>query len=76
LRVTERFHRISVGAMELTITIDDPKAFVKPWTITARLTLQPDTELIEAFCDGHMKTMERRRIEAAPPEPPSPPLAR
>jgi hypothetical protein len=61
--------------MELTVTIDDPKAFRKPWTITAPLTLLPDTELIEAFCDGHDKTMEHRRITPAPDEPPSPPAA-
>jgi hypothetical protein len=73
LRVTERFRRIDVGHMELTITIDDPKAFLKPWTFTAPLTLLPDTELVEAFCDSHDRTMTHRVVEPAP-EPPSPPL--
>jgi hypothetical protein len=71
LRVTERFRRTDFGHMQLTITIDDRKAFLKPWTVQARLTLQPDTELVEAFCDNHDKTMEHRRIEAVT-EPPSP----
>jgi hypothetical protein len=75
LRVTERFRRTDAGHMELTVTIDDPKAFRKPWTITAPLTLLPDTELIEAFCDAHGKTMEHRRITSPPDEPPSPPAA-
>ena len=75
LRVTERFRRTDAGHMELTVTIDDPKAFRKPWTITAPLTLLPDTELIEAFCDGHDKTMEHRRITPPPDELPSPPAA-
>ena len=57
--------------MQLTITIDDRKAFLKPWTVQAQLTLLPDTELVEAFCDNHDKTMEHRRIEAVT-EPPSP----
>jgi hypothetical protein len=74
LHVTERFRRLNVGHMELTLTIDDPKAFLKPWTIATTLGLLPDTELIESFCDGHDKTMEHRRIEPAPPEPPSPPV--
>jgi hypothetical protein len=56
----------------LTVTIDDPKAFRQPWTVTVPLSLLPDTDLIESFCDGHQKTMERRLIEPAPPEPPSP----
>ena len=71
LKVTERFRRIDFGHIELTITIDDRKAFVKPWTMQTRLTLLPDTDLVEAFCDSHDKTMEHRRIEAVT-EPPSP----
>src|SRR5207247_9773160 len=72
LRVTERFRRTDFGHMELTITINDPKAYVKPWTAKTMLNLLPDTELLEAFCDGHDKTMEHRRITPPSPEPPSP----
>jgi hypothetical protein len=75
LRVTERFRREDFGHMTLTVTIHDPKAYKKPWTIQAKLGLLPDTELLEAFCDEHEKTMEHRRITPPPPEPPSPPLA-
>jgi hypothetical protein len=71
LRVTERFRRTDFGHLELTITIDDGKAFLKPWTATAPLRLLPDTELMEAFCDSHDRTMEHRRVPPAP-EPPSP----
>ena len=71
LRVTERFRRIDIGHIDLQVTIDDPKAYAKPWTIRAPLTLQADTELIEFFCDNHDKTMEHRRISVAV-EPPSP----
>ena len=73
LRVTERFRRIDFGHLELTITIDDPKAFVKPWTIRAPLALLPDTELVEAFCDSHDRTMTHREVQPLP-EPASPPL--
>ncbi|MBZ5635035.1 MAG: hypothetical protein LAO55_18085 [Acidobacteriia bacterium] len=72
LRVTERFRRTDFGHMDLSITITDPKAYLKPWTVKTTLELQPDTELIEAFCDQHEKTMEHRRITAPLPEPPSP----
>jgi hypothetical protein len=71
LHVTEQFRRRDFGHMELTIGINDPKAYLKPWTVTAMLNLLPDTELIEAFCDGHDKTMEHRRIAPPFPEPPS-----
>ncbi|PWU06004.1 MAG: hypothetical protein C5B51_13210 [Terriglobia bacterium] len=72
LHVTERFRRTDFGHMNLAITIDDPKAYVKPWTVNTVLTLLPDTELLEAFCDTHEKTMEHRRITPPPLEPPSP----
>lgn len=72
LRVTERIRRTSVGNMEMAITIDDAKAFVKPWTVRVPFKLLADTELLEGSCDGHGKTMEHRRTEPPPPEPPSP----
>lgn len=72
LRVTERFHRTDFGHMELAITIDDPKAYLKPWTAKTTLNLLTDTELIEAFCDDHARTMEHRSVTPAPLEPPSP----
>jgi hypothetical protein len=71
LHVTERFRRTDFGHMELAITIDDPKAYLKPWTATTRLFLEPDTELLEAFCDNHAKTMEHRQVTPVS-EPPSP----
>jgi hypothetical protein len=74
LRVTERFRRVDYGHMDLTVTIDDPKAYLKPWTIRTPLALLPDTSLIESFCDSHERTMEHRRIGEIPREPPSPPV--
>ena len=73
LHLTERFRRTDFGHMDLTIVIDDPKAYLKPWTATTKLSLRPDTELLESFCDNHDKSMEHRSITPAPPEPPSPP---
>jgi hypothetical protein len=73
LRLTERFRRTDFGHMELAITINDPKAYLKPWTARTALNLLPDTELIEAFCDDHAKTMEHRSTAPPLPEPPSPP---
>lgn len=49
LHVTERSRRTDFGHMELTIRIDDPKAYWKSWTIRTTLNLEPNTELLEAF---------------------------
>ena len=72
LHVTERFRRLDVGHMELTVTIDDPKAYVKPWTNKIPLLLEPDTELLEAFCDNQMNILKHWSIDPPPVEPPSP----
>lgn len=72
LRVTERFRRPDFGHVELTITINDPKAYLKPWTVKTALNLVADMELLEGSCDTHDKTMEHRRMPPPPPEPPSP----
>ncbi len=54
LRTTERFRRLNFGTMEVTVTIDDPKAYSRPWTSeTMRLALQPDTELLEHLCENN-----------------------
>lgn len=51
LHVTERFHRKDFGHMDIGITIDDPKAYSKPWSVTEPVHLLPDTELLEFICN-------------------------
>ena len=48
--ITERFRRTSYGRMEIDITIDDPKAYTRPWTVRVNQRLMPDQELIEFVC--------------------------
>lgn len=60
LRVIERFTRRDLGHMDLQVTIDDPKTYLKPWTVNAKINLLPSDELIEHICEednkapGHM----------------------
>jgi hypothetical protein len=37
LRVEERFHRAGPDALELSVTIDDPKMYTKPWVALDKL---------------------------------------
>ena len=59
-RVTERFRRLNYGTLEIQITVNDPKTFTKPWTVTLQQRLMPDSELIEFVCqennrsEGHL----------------------
>jgi hypothetical protein len=34
LKVTERYSRTNIGTMKIDVTIEDPKAYTKPWTVT------------------------------------------
>jgi hypothetical protein len=53
--ITERFRRHDYGDMDTQITIDDPKAYTKPWTITENPHLLADTELLESACEENNK---------------------
>ena len=52
LRITERFRRRDFGHMDLEITIDDPKAFTRPFSLKLPKTLVPDTDLLEGVCEN------------------------
>ena len=69
LRVTERFIRRSFGRMEIEVLIDDPKTYTRPWTVTERLTLMPDTEMLEYMCTENNRYF-RLVPDAAPPGAP------
>jgi hypothetical protein len=56
LHVTERFRRPNFGNLEIQATIDDAKAYSKPWTTTTqRMHLQLGTELLEFICNENEK---------------------
>jgi len=48
--MTERFRRPNFGALDIEITIDDPKAYTRPFTVTVHQFLMVDTELLEFVC--------------------------
>ena len=51
LHAIEKYHRKDFGHLEVEITIDDPGAYTKPWTVHEMAEYQPDTELIEYICE-------------------------
>jgi len=58
LRLTERYRRRDFGHMDLQITIDDPKAFTRSWTMKTELRFEPDTELLEFVCNENEKDVK------------------
>ncbi len=49
-KLIERFRRPNFGTLEIDVTIDDPKAYTRPWTVRVNQRLLVDTELIEFVC--------------------------
>ena len=47
LRTVERFRRSTFGRMDLQVTVDDPKAYTRPFMVSLPLRLLADTDLIE-----------------------------
>jgi hypothetical protein len=49
-KITERFRRINFGRMDIEVTVDDPKAYTKPWTVTLHQVIKLDTDLLDFYC--------------------------
>jgi hypothetical protein len=48
--IIERMRRVDFGHLETAVTIDDPKAYTRPWAITVHHRIMLDTDLIEFVC--------------------------
>jgi hypothetical protein len=49
-RLTERIRRPTYGRLEVEVTVDDPKAYTRPWTIHLNQHIALDTDLLEYAC--------------------------
>ena len=58
-KVTERFRRVNFGLLEVDVTIDDPKAYTRPWTVRINQYIMVDTELLEMICHENQQFMKR-----------------
>jgi hypothetical protein len=60
-RVTERIRRTAWGALQVELTINDPKVFTKPWTTTVHLRPLVDTEMMDFMCQQNNTDPEHFR---------------
>jgi hypothetical protein len=56
-KMIERFRRVNYGNLEIEVTVDDPKAYTKPWTAKMTQRIMLDTELIEFVCNENEKSV-------------------
>ena len=65
-KITERFRRVNFGRLEIDITIDDPKAYTKPFTVRVNQEIMVDAEMIEFICNENnqfLNYLERAQIK-------------
>jgi hypothetical protein len=61
-KVREQIRRPDFGHLEIKVTVDDPKAYTKPWTVTLMQRIVVDTDLIDEICiesEQSLKHMKR-----------------
>jgi len=55
--MTERFRRVNYGKLQIALTINDPKAYTKPWTVTLNQVIVVNTELLDYICLENEKSL-------------------
>jgi hypothetical protein len=68
MKVEERYHRVNGNTLELTVTLDDPKAYTKPWVARNKLPLRlmpPNTDLMEMIPSA-TEAAAYKKVFAAP----------
>ena len=58
-KMTERITRPNYGTLNIELTIDDPKNYTKPFTVSLSQHIELDTELVDEFCLENEKSYER-----------------
>jgi hypothetical protein len=49
-KLTERFRRLDFGHLDIELTVDDAKAYTRPWTITLHQHIAVNTDLLAYYC--------------------------
>jgi hypothetical protein len=63
VKFTERYRRPTFGKLEIDLTIEDAKAYTKPFTVRINQRLMPDGELIEFICNENQQFRRRVKID-------------
>ena len=89
MHLTEAFHRLDYGNMEMQVTIEDPGVLTKPWVINRTTTLETDFDMTgvrlqreqsgpraserDHRLQGSRETFGERRAAGAGEKAPAPP---
>jgi hypothetical protein len=59
----ERFRRPSFGQLQIDLTVEDAKAYTKPFTVRVDQRVLPDQEMIEFVCNENQQFRSRIKID-------------
>jgi hypothetical protein len=60
-KVREQIRRPDYGHIEIEVTVDDPKAYTKPWTVKLKERIVVDTELIDEICLENERSLKHMK---------------
>ena len=58
-KLTERIRRPNYGTLEVDVTVEDTKVYLRPWTVKLTENIELDTELIDEICLENEKSYDR-----------------
>jgi hypothetical protein len=67
-KIREEIRRLDFGHLEIKATVDDPKAYTKPWTVTLRQRIVVDAELIDEICLENEQFVQRMGLDGSAEE--------
>ena len=62
-KFTERFRRPTFGKLEIDITVEDAKAYTRPFTVRINQRVSVDEEMIEFVCNENQQFRRRVKID-------------
>jgi len=62
-KFTERFRRPAFGRLQIDVTLEDAKAYTKPWTVRVDQRIMPDEEPIEFICNENQQFRRKIKID-------------
>jgi len=62
-KIREEIRRLDFGHIEIKATVDDPKGYTKPWTVTLRQRVVVDAELIDEVCLENEQFVKRMGLD-------------
>jgi hypothetical protein len=59
--VIEKIRRPDYGHLEIEVTVDDPKAYTRPWTVRLRQQIALNTDLVDEICLENEQSSRRMK---------------